>query len=68
VGLRRPRGALVKLLRLRGVTFEYNEAGQERGGPAGKRLGLIAQEVKEVFPEWVRMREDGYRELAVHGF
>ena len=62
------RGALGKLLRLRGVTFEYNEAGRERGGPVGKRTGMIAQEVEAVFPEWVRMREDGYRELAIHGF
>ncbi|MCP4645554.1 MAG: tail fiber domain-containing protein [bacterium] len=62
------RGALGKLLRLRGVTFEYNEAGQERGCPAGKRTGMIAQDVEEVFPEWVRMRKDGYRELAIHGF
>jgi hypothetical protein len=62
------RGALASLLRLRGVTFEYNEAGREHGGPAGKRMGLVAQEVEEVFPEWVRMRQDGYRELAIHGF
>jgi hypothetical protein len=62
------RDALGKLLRLRGVTFEYNETGQKRGCPAGARMGMIAQEVEEVIPEWVQMAGDGYRELAIDGF
>ena len=45
-------GALDDLLSLRGVTFEYIDpaAINELSGP---RIGVIAQEVEEVFPDWV---------------
>jgi endosialidase-like protein len=62
------RGALAKLLRLRGVGFEYNEAAQDRGCPAGKQTGFVAQEVEQVIPEWVQVTDDGYRALAIKGF
>jgi len=62
------RNALDTLLRLRGVAFEYNEAGQNRGCPAGMRMGMIAQDVEKVIPEWVEAAPDGYREIGIHGF
>ncbi|MFA6241486.1 MAG: tail fiber domain-containing protein, partial [Candidatus Hydrogenedentales bacterium] len=62
------RNALDTLLQLRGVTFEYNETGQKRGCPAGARMGMIAQDVEKVIPEWVEVASDGYREIGVHGF
>jgi hypothetical protein len=62
------RGALSKLLRLRGVSFEYNELGQERGCPTGERPGFVAQDVEEVMPQWVQYDADGYRRLAIEGF
>ncbi len=62
------RGALAKLLRLRGVSFEYNGAAQECGCPAGGRTGFVAQEVEQVIPEWVQVTKDGYRALAIEGF
>jgi hypothetical protein len=62
------RGALSKLLRLRGVSFEYNETAQGLGCPAGARMGMIAQDVEKVIPEWVQVSEHGYRELDIQGF
>lgn len=64
----RLRGALDTLLRLRGVIFEYNEAGLRRGCPEGARMGLIAQDVEKAIPEWVSVAPDGYREIDAQGF
>lgn len=37
---------------LRGVTFEWIEP-QKHGNRTGPRMGMIAQEVEQVFPDWV---------------
>lgn len=60
-------GALDRLLRLRGVSYEWTEPEQHEG-QAGVQIGLIAQEVEEVFPEWVHTNEDGFKGLAIRGF
>jgi hypothetical protein len=54
-------GSLEKLSRLRGVSFKWN---QEDKGDPGDHLGLIAQEVKEVYPELVHENNEGYLMLA----
>ncbi len=61
-------GALERLLRLRGVTFEYNEEGlrTDLAGP-GVHIGLIAQEVERVFPEWVAESSDGHKFITEQG-
>ena len=46
-------GALDKLLKLRSVTYEHKDP-KHRYYVAGKHTGFIAQEVEEVFPEWVQ--------------
>jgi hypothetical protein len=46
-------GALEKLLALRGVEFDWQHEGLARLRP-GRQAGLIADEVAEVFPSWVR--------------
>jgi len=46
-------GALDKLLKLRSVTYEHKDP-KHRYYVAGKQTGFIAQEVEEVFPEWVQ--------------
>ncbi|HEY3284057.1 MAG TPA: tail fiber domain-containing protein [Armatimonadota bacterium] len=60
-------GALDKLLRLRGVSFQWRDAGAVRGRP-GPLMGLLAQEVEPVFPEWVGTGPHGYKELTLQGF
>ena len=50
--------ALEKILSLRGVTFEWKqEEFPERNFADGTQIGLIAQEVEEVFPELVSQGE-----------
>ncbi|MCA9293711.1 MAG: tail fiber domain-containing protein [Phycisphaerales bacterium] len=60
-------GALDQLLQLRGVTFEYKDpdAINELSGP---RIGMIAQDVEQVFPDWIDTRDDGYKSLTYRGF
>jgi hypothetical protein len=60
-------GALDRLLRLRSVTFEYNEP-EKIGEPAGVRTGFIAQEVETVFPDWVGTKTDGFKYVSPTGF
>ncbi|MBI4560214.1 MAG: tail fiber domain-containing protein, partial [Candidatus Hydrogenedentes bacterium] len=45
-------GALTKIERLRGVSFDWKESGKHD-------LGVIAEEVREVVPEVVAMEENG---------
>jgi hypothetical protein len=60
-------GALERLLRLRGVTFEWIDPRSHRGA-CGGNIGLIANEVESVFPEWVGRDPQGYRTLTIGGF
>jgi hypothetical protein len=67
-------GALDKLLKLRPVTFEHKDP-KKPGYVAGKQTGFIAQEVEEIFPEWVGStrspdQEDSilYKTISVTGF
>jgi hypothetical protein len=59
--------SLTRLLQLRGVTFEYREPKAIHELP-GRQTGLIAQEVEQVFPEWIDTRPDGMKCLSVRGF
>src|SRR5687768_3654036 len=59
--------ALTRLLRLRGVTFEYHDPKAIHELP-GRQTGLVAQEVERVFPEWIETRADGLKCLSVCGF
>lgn len=58
---------LESLLALEGVRFEYRDPDQVLGAE-GPRLGFIAQQVEEVFPEWVGENEDGYKHVTPTGF
>ena len=60
-------GALRQLLRLRGVRFEWKDANRV-ANVSGPQIGLVAQDVEKVFPQWVSTDPDGYRELTVRGF
>jgi len=58
-------GALDRLLRLRSVTFQFNEPDKFLSGTV---TGFIAQEVQEVFPEWVKPGPSGMLSLNINGF
>jgi hypothetical protein len=60
-------GAFERLLRLRGVTFRWNEP-EKHGNDSGIQTGFIAQEVEQIFPEWVETHTDGYKAIAKKGF
>jgi hypothetical protein len=59
--------ALEKVLKLRGIRFEWKEP-EKMGDLRGPQMGLVAQDVEKVFPEWVSEDPEGYRELTVRGF
>lgn len=59
--------ALDRLSQLRGVSFEWKKP-EEQGNMAGTQMGLVAQEVEEVFPEWVDTNPNGYKTLSIAGF
>jgi hypothetical protein len=59
--------ALTRLLRLRGVTFEWKDPAKH-GNLTGTQIGMIAQQVEEVFPEWVGTDTEGYKTLTYRGF
>lgn len=61
------QGALEKVLALQGVTYEWIDPASQ-GGMDGVYMGLIAQDVEPVFPEWVSVDARGYRTLTVSGF
>jgi hypothetical protein len=60
-------GALDRLMRLQGVTFEYKDPGAIHELP-GAQIGMIAQEVEKVFPDWVDTAPTGMKRLSIHGF
>jgi hypothetical protein len=56
---------LDKIMRLRGVKFNWKrQEFKENHFPAGRQIGLIAQEVEKEFPELVLTDEQGYKSLA----
>jgi hypothetical protein len=61
------KGALEKLSRLRGVSFEWEEP-EKHGNLRGQQMGFIAQEVEEVLPQWVDTDPSGYKILTTRGF
>jgi hypothetical protein len=61
-------GSLDRLLQLQGYTFEYQQqAIENRLALPGRQTGLIAQEVLEVFPDWVGNDEEGYLYITERG-
>jgi trimeric autotransporter adhesin len=58
--------ALSDLKKINGVTFEWNE--NKEGNVAGtKSMGIIAQEIEEIYPVLVRENMDGYKVVNYEG-
>lgn len=60
-------GSLEKLLSLRGVSYRWRDPAS-MGGHHGVYAGLLAQNVEQVFPEWVGTDANGYKTVTVTGF
>jgi len=59
---------LDRLLRLEGYEFAYSELAIDNHlGLPGRQIGLLAQEVREVFPGWVASTDDGYLYVTERG-
>jgi len=63
----RLEGVLDKLLKLRGVQFEWKDP-EQFANQTGQQMGLVAQEVEQVFPEWVGEDLEGTKTVSVRGF
>ena len=59
-------GALDRLTRLKGRTFEWKDPGDLNAGE-GTHIGLVAQEVEEVFPQWVSEDNQGRKQVTLEG-
>ncbi|MBL8878539.1 MAG: tail fiber domain-containing protein [Phycisphaerales bacterium] len=59
--------ALERMLALRGVTYEYINPEMTHELP-GVQMGMIAQEVEAVFPDWVDEGRSGFKRLTFRGF
>jgi cytoskeletal protein CcmA (bactofilin family) len=59
--------ALGSLLRLSGVTFQWKDP-EKMGGDRGPQMGMIAQDVEKIFPQWVTAGPDGFKRLGTPGF
>lgn len=58
-------GALDTLLKLRGVTFDWKKPAEQGKHAEMRQTGFIAQDVEEVFPNWVDENSDGFKSLAI---
>ncbi|MGH7435464.1 MAG: tail fiber domain-containing protein [Polyangiaceae bacterium] len=59
------QNSLDTLVRLRPVSFEWKEPSDH--APAGTQVGLIAQEVEKVRPDWVGVDANGFKTLNPKG-
>jgi hypothetical protein len=49
------------------VRFEYIDPDAIHELP-GERIGIVAQDVEGVFPDWVQTGADGYKRITCRGF
>jgi hypothetical protein len=58
-------GTLDKLLKLKGHAYTYKPEFVEDGRALpGTQIGLVAQEVEAVFPDWVTTGQDGMKQVT----
>lgn len=61
-------GTLDRLLALHGVNYAYNDDAPRGYFVPGRHNGFVAQEVEQVFPDWVSRDDSGFRLVAPKGF
>ena len=57
-----------RLSKVNGVRYDWNDKMKELDNVTGSEYGVIAQEVKDIFPELVHMEADGYYTVDYHQF
>lgn len=60
-------GSLDRLLALRGVNFRYRDDAPRTLAASGPQIGFIAQELEQVFPQWIGEAE-GFKTVGIKGF
>lgn len=60
-------GTLDRLLTLHGVSFHYKDPAAINE-LTGTQIGLLAQEVERVFPQWVQTAGNGYKQVTYRGW
>lgn len=61
-------GTLDRVLSLRGYSFRYSDEALRQGGAlAGTQIGLMAQDVQRVFPDWVTTDSLGRLNVSERG-
>ncbi|MBI4657126.1 MAG: tail fiber domain-containing protein, partial [Elusimicrobia bacterium] len=58
--------SLEKVRKLKGVSFYWKDP-ERIGADSGKHIGLIAQEVEKIMPQWVKEDKNGYKWLSKEG-
>ncbi|MBI4655137.1 MAG: tail fiber domain-containing protein [Elusimicrobia bacterium] len=58
--------SLEKVRKLKGVSFYWTDPAKI-GAEPGEHIGLIAQEVEKVMPQWVKEDDKGYKWLSKEG-
>jgi hypothetical protein len=56
--------AIEKLLKIKGVTYEWKNPDEKHKMREGRQTGVIAQQLAEVFPDWVGTDPDGMRTVV----
>jgi hypothetical protein len=59
--------AIDRLLKLKPITFQWKEP-EKQGNLTGPQMGFLADDVEEVFPEWVGVDSQGMKTLSIRGF
>ena len=57
-----------KLSKVTGCHYDWNEDMNALTGRTGSHYGVIAQDVKEIFPEIISMEPDGYYRVDYQQF
>ncbi len=58
-------GTLDRLLQLKGHSYSYKQEFVEKGRALpGTQIGLVAQEVEAIFPDWVTTGQDGLKSVT----